>query len=277
MNNIILVPTDLSVSSKAGIRFALQLATQGKSSLQFYHCLSIVQPTRWRDAKYADYVAKQKENAQKVMTKLVNILLPGSRVKKSRIGFVVQHAEDVNQAILSYAETAKVSAVCMSTRGAGRFKKLIGTHASGIISHSPVPVFVIPATYRRNTVSRILYASDLNNIGSELQKVRTVAEQLKAAIVVYHYDYLANVEEARKKFEKAASRHKQAGVTFTFKKFNVDKSLANHLLRDMRTSKASLVVLFTDQKRGWFDKLFLSSKSADVSFQTKIPLLIFPK
>jgi nucleotide-binding universal stress UspA family protein len=165
----------------------------------------------------------------------------------------------------------------MSTRGAGRFKKLMGTNASGIISASPVPVFVVPGNYKRSKMDRILYASDLSDIGTELKKVKNVAKQLKAKIAVYHYDYLADVDQAQKKFDKVALRHKQRGITFTFKKYNIDRSLAHHLLRDMRKTKASLVVLFTNQKRGWFDKLFMSSKSADVTFVSKIPLLVFPK
>jgi hypothetical protein len=72
-------------------------------------------------------------------------------------------------------------------------------------------------------------------------------------------------------------RYKHPGMKFRFQKFNVGKSLARHLEKDVQRSKTSLAVLFTNQKRGWFDKLFLPGKSAEFVFDSKIPLLIFPK
>jgi len=48
-------------------------------------------------------------------------------------------------------------------------------------------------------------------------------------------------------------------------------------MKSIRKFKPSIVVLFTKQNRDWFERLFLSSKSADISFDTKKPLLIIPK
>lgn len=276
MNNTILVPTDLSVNSKAGIRFALQLAQQSKSSLVFYHCLQLMKPTRWSEATYNAYVKKEEEGARKLLDKLVRSALqsPGRRGK---FECVVQHSTDVRQAIINYALQIKATAICMSTRGAGRLKKIMGTHASGIVRASPIPVFVIPMNYRATPISHILYASDLNAIGAELKEVKKFSGKLKAKVTVYHYDYLADVEQAKKKLEKMADRYRRPDIDFKFQKFNTDKSLGQHLNADMRRSKASLAVLFTDQKRGWFDKLFLSSRAADAVFDSKVPLLILQK
>ncbi|MEX2231254.1 MAG: universal stress protein [Cyclobacteriaceae bacterium] len=275
MASTILVPTDFSANSKGGIRFALQLAAQSKTSMVFYHCIPYMKPTRWSDARYDAYVKEEKENALKELVKFIKSI--SQSIKKSGTEFVVQQSADVQEAIVDYAREIKASAICMSTRGAGRLKKIIGTHASGIINSSPIPVFVIPKNYRKNPVRHILYASDLNQIGQELKQVRDFAKRLNAKISVYHYDYLADVDEAKKKLEQVAKRYKRPDLTFKFQKFNVDQSLGWHLEKDVRRSKASLAVLFTNQKRGWFDKLFLSSKSVDVAFNSKVPLLILPK
>jgi nucleotide-binding universal stress UspA family protein len=275
MANTILVPTDFSVNSKGGIRFALQLASQTKTSLVFYHCTPYMKPTRWSDATYDAYVKEENETARQKLVKFIKTISPG--IKKSETAFVVQQSPDVQQAIVDYAREMKASAICMSSRGAGRLRKIIGTHASGIINASAIPVFVIPKNYRRNPVTHILYASDLNQIGQELKQVRDFAKRLNAKVSVYHYDYLADVDEAKKKLEQVAKRYKRPDIKFIFQKFNIDQSLGQHLLKDVRRSKAALAVLFTNQKRGWFDKLFLSSKSVEVAFESKVPLMVLPK
>ncbi|MEX1240893.1 MAG: universal stress protein [Cyclobacteriaceae bacterium] len=277
MNNTILIPTDLSVNSKAGIRFAVQLARQGKNPLVFYHCLPLMKPTSWSEATYTAYVKKEEEGARKSLDKFVRGVYQSAGRRSGKFACVVKHSTNVQQAIIDYASEIKATAICMSTRGAGRLKKIMGTHASGIIHASPIPVFVIPKNYRATPITHILYASDLNAIGAELKEVKKFSGKLKAKVTVYHYDYLADVEEAKKKLEKMAGRYKQPDIDFKFQKFNIDKSLGQHLNADMRKSKASLAVLFTNQKRGWFDRLFLSSRAADTVFDSKVPLLIFQK
>ena len=275
MANTILVPTDFSVNSKGGIRFALQLASQSKMFLVFYHCIPYMKPTRWSDATYDAYVKEEKENARKELVKLIKSVSPS--VKRSVAEFVVQQGTDVREAIVGYAQEIKASAICMSTRGAGRLSKIIGTHTSGIINTSPIPVFVIPKNYRKTPLKHILYASDLNQIKQELKQVRDFAKRFNAKISVYHYDYLADVDAAKKKLEQVAKRYERPDIKFKFQKFNVDQSLGQHLVKDVRRSKAALAILFTNQKRGWFDKLFLSSKSVDAALDSKVPLLVLPK
>lgn len=277
MNNIILVPTDLSVNSKAGVRFAIQLRSQSRSSLLFYYCLPLMKPTRWSEATYETYVKNEEEGARKSLEKFVRGVYQSSGAKATGIRCVVQHRTDVQRAIIDYAAEINASAICMGTRGAGRLKKILGTNASAIIHAASMPVFVIPKNYRRSPISHILYASDLNAIGAELKEVKKFAAKLKAKITVYHYDYLAEIEEAKRKFDKMASRYKRPGIDFRFQKFNIEKSLGQHINADIAKSRASIAALFTDQKRGWFDRLFLSSRAAEAVFDSKIPLLILQK
>ena len=277
MKNLILVPTDLSANSRAGIRFAIQLAKQGQASLLFYHCISLMKPTRWSEATYAAYVKVQQDEALQELRNFVRDVYRSAGLRATNLRCIVQVSNDFQEAVIDSATSVKATAICMSTRGAGRLKKILGTHASGLIHASPVPVFVIPERYQRKPITRILYASDLNAIGAELKEVKKLSSMLKAKVSVYHYDYLADVEESQVKLGKVARRYKRPGIDFTFRKFNIDKSLGQHLNEDMRKSKASLAILFTDQKRGWFDRVFLSSRAAEAVFVSKVPLLIARK
>jgi nucleotide-binding universal stress UspA family protein len=277
MSNTLLVATDLSVNSKAGIRFAFQWAKQARHSLVFFHCLQDLRPTRWTDARYDAHKQSEAARAENALQKLVQSVLRSSRGSKIKYTCVVRHATDVQDAIVEEAQSTGAAAICMSTRGGGRLKKLIGAHTSGIIHTSPVSVFVVPSDYRRNPIAQILYATDLNRLAPELKLVRDLARPLKAKVLVLHYDYLADVEEAREKLGRVTKQFRYPNVKFKFQKYNVDRSLARHLQADIRASRASLAVLFTNQKRGWFDRLFLSSKSADLAYESRVPLLIIPK
>ena len=54
----ILVTTDFSTNSKAGIRFALQLAAQMPCKLVFYHIVELLTPTSWGKNETAQFVEK---------------------------------------------------------------------------------------------------------------------------------------------------------------------------------------------------------------------------
>ena len=156
-------------------------------------------------------------------------------------------------------------------------RKILGTNTSVLLTTSPVPVIVVPQSYRRNPIRTLFYASDFNNLGWELKKVKDFATPLRSKINVYHYDYLLNLKETLDKLKKASAPYRGAGVSFSFEKQHIEESLAYHLRRDVKKTKASMAVLFTKQNRGWFERIFLSSKSVELSFATTLPLLIFRK
>lgn len=277
MNSKVLVPTDFSANSKAGIRFAIQLASQRKTSLIFYHAVSLLKPTRWSEAKFEAYRSKELKSINASLTTFVSGVYSQLGARKTKLQCVVQESFRPERAIVEFAMKIKAGAICLSTHGGGRLKKLIGSNASAVLSSSPVPVFVIPEGYRRTPISNILYSSDLDDLPRELKQVMNFANKIEANVSVYHYDYLLDLEETKLKLLKISDRFKAPRVKFVFQKLNLEQSLAAHLAKDIRKSKASVAVLFTNQKRGWFDKIFLSSKSAEVSLTSKVPLLVYPK
>lgn len=275
--NKILVTTDFSVNSKAGIRFALQLAKQTKSKLVFFHAQELPKPTRWSLEKYDSYAVVELKKTHARLTQFVDTICHQTGLKARGAQFVVAEGYEVDRSVIDFAKHIKASYICMGTRGAGTLKKLIGTTASDILTTSPIPVIVVPKTYRVRPISHILYSSDLNNLQGEINKVVGFARPLKARVSVFHYDFLLPLKEAKMKLERMASRHVSKSVKFNFRKLHVENSLSHHLLMDIKKSRPNLVVLFTKQNRGWYERIFLSSKSAALSFDTKSPLLVFRK
>ena len=277
MINKILVTTDLSRNSKAGIRFAIQLASQSGAALIFYHAIEIPKPTRWSDEKYAAFTEEQILEAKGKLNPFVKGVYKSSGVQPGNFECIVQVGSPVDQTIMDYALKRKVDFICMSTRGAGMIRRFMGTHTSSVLTHSTTPVLAIPKNYRATPIKQILYSSDLNDLNKELKMVKRFADLTKSKISVVHYDYLYQLKETQSKLDKVALRYQATGVKFHFEKLNMEHSLQAHLKKAIQKFKPSIVVLFTKQNRDWFERLFLSSKSADVSFDTKKPLLIISK
>ena len=146
----ILVTTDFSTNSKAGIRFAIQLASQTAAHLVFYHVLQELRPTSWSQDKYNEYATNELERHQKMLQKFIDPLCQKYTLPLTDYTCVTETATDVVGHIISYAENIKADFICMSTRGAGTIEKFFGTNASTLITSSSIPVIVVPPTYRLN-------------------------------------------------------------------------------------------------------------------------------
>ena len=275
--NKILVTTDFSTASKAGIRFALQLVKQTKGKLIAFHVMELPKPTRWSEKKYDAYAETELTKAHIRLARFIDSIVQQSGFNTKGVECVVAEGWQIDHSVIDYATHIRANFICMSTRGAGVLRKIVGTNASAILTTSRVPVIVVPKTYRVSPISHILYSSDFNNLQSEMKKVVAFAKPLKAKVSVYHYDFLLPLNEAKMKLEKMAAKHSARNVKFYFKKLHIENSLAHHLQNDIRKSRPLLVALFTKQNRGWYDRLFLPSKSAEISFDTKTPLLVFRK
>ena len=139
------------------------------------------------------------------------------------------------------------------------------------------PVFVIPKNYILKNFSTICYASDIENIDVEIKKVVELADSLKAKVTVLHYDYDSYLKLDKEKLNNAARKYESEKILFEYKKLNPKYTLNYHIRKDVLLIKPSLVVLFTKQNRNWFDRLFETHHSSNMSFNTKVPLLIFRK
>ncbi|GAB3163378.1 universal stress protein [Telluribacter humicola] len=273
MAQTILVTTDLSANSRAGIRFAIQLASQTGSPLIF---LNIIEELKnpWPPQSFT---SKAVQKHQEKLSQFVEKVYQQAGVTPGHYECVVRGGAPIDRCIINYALEEKVDFICMSTHGAGIVKRLMGTFTSSILANSPIPVIVVPARYRRVPVSRLLYASDLEDLGHELDAVIGFANSFNATVSTVYFDYSHQYEAAEQLISQVNMNEKVGSTTFSLKKATLEKSLPQHLNDEISKRKPSMVVLFTKPNRGWFDRLFWPSNSAELSFDTQVPLLAFRK
>lgn len=273
----ILVTTDFSANSKTGIRFAVSLAKNNNAQLIFFHSYFLPKPTSWSEATYALYAKKEKQKLLNRLNTFVAAVCKSMKVSSGKFKCVVEQSIIPESGIMDYAKTQTIDFICISTRGAGMLKKIFGTTVGNLITKSQIPVIAVPQHYKAKKITHILYASDLKNHWQEMKSIIEFAKPLRAAINVFHFSYpgekLTDVREVAENLK----RQFKYKVEFHLENSDLTLPLVGNLQKAIASSKPSLVVMFTEQRRTFYQKIFLSSSSESISFQAKVPMLVFNK
>ena len=268
----ILVTTDLSTNSKAGIRFAMQLASQSPCELVFYHAFEQLVPTAWSKENTHSFSLNATNNCKDQLVRFLNKVFKQMKIPVSNYKYDVEMGLDVDNLIVNYAQKINADFICLSTRGANTLKKLIGTNASKLVNTSPIPVIVVPQRYRAQSITKVAYSTDLENFEEELEIVKTLTASLNAQLNVYHYYYPLHEMEIKESYKKIQKRHASENIIFHSPRLHIEYSLAENLQHLIKKEKPSILVMFTKLKHNWFERFFLSSNTAEMTYELKIPL-----
>ena len=230
----ILVTTDFSVNSKAGIRFALQLANQSGCEITFLNSIEVTKPTSWSKSKYDTYAKGETEKHTKDLIAFVDSVIKELNIKTRPYHTAIQIGLNVGELTIAYAKKMKADYICLSTRGASNVKKLFGTHASYLVTHSPIPVIVVPEHYHTKSISNIWYSSDMENITNEIKTIESFAKAINAKVVVNHYNYLLDDKATKTKLQTIVNKYKSPKISFKLRKLKLDNSLIHYTETDIR-------------------------------------------
>jgi len=273
----ILVTTDFSENSKAGLYFAIQLASQNNYELTFFNTYHILTPTAWNEVRVGGYEKDEAEKIEEKLNAFVEETYKGINETAAPYKCVIKSSVFADSCIREYAAENNFDFICISTRGAGTIKRLLGTNTANLINNSEVPVIVIPHNYEKLSVTSILYVSDLLNYEKEILKVIEFAEPLKATVELLHLTSAPDKKENLALTDRAIKAITNYNVNFQTTPRNPNESLVSDIEVAVKSIQPSVMVMFTEQNRNWFEKIFLSSKSAEYSFDAKVPLLVFHK
>lgn len=273
----ILVTTDFSANSKAGLRFAIALSEWRKTELVFFHSYFIPKPTSWSEDTYLHYTKNEEQKLLVRLNKFVSVMYKAMKLSPGKFKCVVKQSLVSESGIMEYAQSQNMDFICISTRGAGTMNKIFGTTAGNLITKSKVPVITVPQYYKRKPLSHILYASDFKNYSEELKKVIAFAKPLSATIEVLHVSYPGAKLIKASEISDSIKKEFKYNIKLHLKNTDLTQPLVTILQKAIASSRPSLVVMFTEQKRTFYQKIFLSSSSESIAFQTKVPMLVFNK
>ncbi len=274
----VLVPTDFSNNSKAGLRFALQWSTMDKLELIFVHVLHILRPTQWTNAYFLKYAEKEKKNYKQKLEEFVARFCKSLNVKPRKYSCIIIEGFSADLAIMEYCrQQGDIDFICISTGGAGRFKRILGTNTGNLITKSEVPVIAIPKNYKVKPFKLLMYATDFQNYKEELKEVVAFARPLKTPVEVLHFTWPDEAIPDKEIIETGIKKQFKFPLKVHFERTDATHSLVQNLQKQIQASKPSIAIMFTDQNRSLYQRIFLSSKAEQLSFQLKVPLLVFNK
>jgi nucleotide-binding universal stress UspA family protein len=273
----VLVTTDLSKNAKAGLRFAIQLASQRPVALTFFYSYHLMKPASWSEAAFAAYKKSEAAKNQKKLHQYVNSIYKSKGKVPPTIKYVVKEAILADSAIREYALKNNFDCICISTRGAGYLKKILGTTTSSLINFSTVPVIAVPHNYRTKNIKNLLYFTDLDHLDKELKKVAAFAQPLGAKVTLMHFNYPSETSDKKSEMEEILKKYPKGSMDFRLTACESTDSLISKINEYAALLKPSLLIMFTKQNRSFVEKLFYGSKSQAYAFSAKIPLLVFNK
>lgn len=272
----ILITTDFSANSKSAIRFAVQMSSQMACKFVFYSVLETTAPTSWPKIEVQRFLDSELSKGQKQLQNFVEKTFKQLKVSHIRYQCEVQIGNNISGMIVEYAQKIKADFICMSTRGAGMFQKIMGTHASALVNSSSIPVIVVPKNYRFRNIQKIGYSSDVESIDAELPTVLSLAKLFGVPTEIYHFNMLTAKANKAKQAE-LNTRYQEGNSLFYCLTQKVEDTLVENIQRVIRTKKPSVLVMFSKFKPNWIERLFLASFTAGMTFDLNIPMISYRK
>jgi nucleotide-binding universal stress UspA family protein len=274
----LLVTTDFSANSKSAIKFASLLANkEAGSEITFYHAVQVMKPTSWSDGHFKKYLDAEIKRLTADLQAFVGKSIAKHLDKKVKVKYLIENSLSTEKAIIDAAKKNKANFICIATKGAGMLRKLMGTHTEYLVNNSPIPVCAVPSDAKLKEVAKLTYLSDLENIKKEMTQVVKLNNALRASVEILHFSMVDLEKFELDKAAKILSTDLFAGARLTVEENNINLSLVEKVDRYVKDHKPHLIVMFTKRNKGFFESLFLPSKSAELTFTTKVPVIVYPK
>lgn len=278
----ILVPSDFSANATTALRYAIRLCNTTQANLLVLHCAHYPANTQFIAETETQKDADLKHEADTRLKKLQSQVHNAYKYLGLDIGNTVKVQVEFNPFVvektIEVAKHAGADLIVMGTHGASGINKfLFGSNTSVMLSKSPIPVLAVPGDYHYKKIETLVFASDFENFKHELEKVTTFAKEIGAGVTVLHFKYgttLPFITETG--VAHAIQQNGYDKITPVVKEADARYPLLKQLRDYVNSNKPRCLVMFT-KERGFWEKIFLSSKTEDLATALPVPLLSFKK
>jgi nucleotide-binding universal stress UspA family protein len=266
----ILVPTDYSSNSRAGIRFAVQLALQNKNvSITFFHHTQML-----RNKKLTAMFEQMMDEKLEKLKKFISKTLADSKLKANRYDFAVSTGSNTADSIINYAEQGSYDLVSISTRGESVMKKMLGSNTAALLKVAKIPVIAVPSTYRTKPIAEIMYVTDFKAVDTEIDLLYKLTKLTKANLLVWHATSVSKPIDMET-VETIMKPHKKTlKPKIILATSNLMVPLEEQVNKAIQKAKPQLVVMFSRERKGFWERLLLPSKSEALASDPKVPMIV---
>jgi nucleotide-binding universal stress UspA family protein len=270
MKNI-LVPIDFSAASRNAANYAVSLAKPFEADVTF---INVIPPAVIVDDSVLAFVmttqAEILENNKELMEKEVKAL---SKEYTGKITGLVKEGAPAD-IIREMAEVKQADLVVMGMKGKGKSNSVFGSTTTTIIRKFPFPVFVIPEKADYKPIDSITFASDFD-AEIEMGRYTLLLDLSKKFNSQVH---ILNVQKSDSSMSPVEAIGKmKTNIAFsnlnhqfhTINEKNVEEGI-NKFIEKNPTGILTMVA----HKHNLFERMFGKVHTKEMSYQTKIPLLV---
>lgn len=276
----ILVLTDFSKLSKIALVYAIGIAKKMNGKIILLSVINASSSSNtlmnWKKIEEKMVKAAQ-EDADQFILEVKAIESKVDISYQSILGFPIEDTID------EFAVKNKVDFIVMGTKGATGLKKaLIGSNTVAVMDSSSVPVIVVPAETPFKSIKKIVYATDIQNLQSEIKIIARFAQAFDAPIhvlnVVKDYSKKDSGKLERNMTQMAMEEKLIRTTKYSKIHFHVVQSedTASAVDKFVKDQKADLLAMFT-HRLDFYEKLFGKSITRQLAFHSKVPMLTFNK
>lgn len=277
MDNLknILLPTDFSENAKNAIPYAIDLIKKNNAKLSLLHVYNIplMAPTDIFTTSDNIMTYSITEDVRKLSSDKLKKIINNNQLSGIKHRCFIREG-DVQNKIIKIIKKEAIDVIVMGTKGESTKRDLfMGSITKAIIQHATCPILVIPEKATFNTISKIVYATDLQQDESNMiNYLVEFAKMYNANLVILHIDHDENIKKW------SIDLLKDIINKSNYPKIDYKEIVLNDVVEGINNYVAEFkpdILSMTTNITTLFDKIFHKSLTKELLLHTHIPLLTF--
>ncbi|MGV3588987.1 MAG: universal stress protein [Adhaeribacter sp.] len=271
----IICPTDFSKAATNAVEFAAIIAGRTGASITLLHVLHLPMLDTTETAMVAtEVLGEQRRYAQEKLHALSHYLNEKHRSYNLQTDFLIKESL-LGDEVKRLTETQGYDLVVIGSTGGGNSLEeiLIGSNTSAVIERVKCPVLTIPLKAQPAPFQHLVYASNYEKEDAvALPQVLQFAQLFGASVEIVHVS--AETIRENSKANQYRERLRQELPDFELDFHEVVHPDEVEGMKKYLTDKNADLLAILKKRRGFFHNLFSQSFSEQLTYQSKLPLLI---
>ena len=264
----IIIPTDFSINAQKAIDYALRLF---KSEACMFYII------------HAFHDAPSSESSKATTQKNLNVLIEKLKSQYNTENYQFEGILKTDSVLnLTNKIITEKSAdyVFMGTKGTSALRQfLVGSNTLDLIKYlENCPLMIIPSEYDCNSTQEIVFATDYKHTFTsiELKPLIQMVSLCKATLNIAYIKTSEHLSEIQEK-NKESLRNSLNQTRHLFFQLNLQDTVADTLHKIEKENKNIGLISILKTKHGFFQQLTRENIVKNITFKTKIPLLVLPQ
>ena len=266
-----LVPIDFSEASHNAAKYAISLGEVLKAKIIFLNVVPV--GLLVEDESLQSRITAQEhlvESNKELILQEIKALSKNHLV--STEGYIGEGSP--SEMIHQTAEENKVGLIIMGMKGKGKSNSIFGSTTTSVIKKSNFSVLVIPESASYDSIDTICYATDLNDKkeSKDISILLKIAEKYNPVIQILNVQKLEGKISDQEFINKMRTHSNFDGMKC---KFNIveDSDVISGIIKFLSNNPAEILAM-TARKHSFLERLFGKVHTRQMSYETKIPLLV---